>query len=382
MSTTNLGPLGHGHERPVVPVAHPAPPPQRQELQDRASADAVLNATGPDGAEIAFAVRVEQWLDQWIAEQEVRLGVARRNALDHIRDAGTALTRAAAHLDLVTGRVTTARTERDRLADITAGVAPGDDGGLWPARARTGQTPGREAVKDGLLYGGAALAEVELNYLALQILDRSPLETALLVAAIVLVNVLLPKQLGEMAARHRRAVTGRGRLVAGLVTGAALWLGVSVFVALVRTAFLLLPAGTSLELGAPVLLVDAGLSAELLTWGWLVVVLAVGLVVFFRAAARYNPYVGALRAATERTDTQERERVNATAAAQSAQLDAHRAWEALPALQTESEREQDRLVALAGEVVAHHRAELARHRTNPGVVAMRRSIAPTTEEQL
>jgi hypothetical protein len=363
----------HPFDRSAEP-AHPAPPPNREDLRDRAAAEAMLAATGPETSATAFASRVEQWLAQWLSAALTALGVARRDALDRIRDAGTALTRSTARLNLVLDRLATARAERDRLGDITDGRAPGDDGGRWPARARTGPRSRGALAVDVLIYGGAAVAEIGLNYLAFQLMGSSPWETAVLAAAIVLVNVLLPKQIGELLTRHRRAVLGRGRLLAGIVLGSLLWLAVSVFVALVRTAFLLLPAGAALDPGASALIVEAGLDAGVLTWGWLAVVLAVGLVVLFRAAARYNPYVTALRGATARVERLQEEKLDATAAAQDAQLQVQRAWEAHQSLQAAFDTEQARLTALAADTVAHHRAELDRLRSSAAVVALRRSI--------
>lgn len=355
-------------------LAHPAPPPSRVDLQDRATAEAMLAATGPDAGSTAFAEQVETWLGQWLSAALTVLGIARREALDRIRDAGTALSRATARVHLVLGRLADARAQRDRLAEIIDGRAPGDDGGRWPARARAGQRSRTATLVDVLIYGGAAVAEIGLNYLAFQLMGSSAWETAVLAAAIVLVNVLLPKQIGELLTRHRRAVLGRGRILAGIVLGSMLWLAVSVFVALVRTAYLVLPTGTTLGLDAPALIVEAGLSGELLTWGWLAVVLAVGLVVLFRAAARYNPYVSALRGATALVEELQQEKVDVSAAAHSAQLEVQRAWEAHQGLQDEFDAEHARLTALAGEVVAHHRAELDRLRSSAAVVALRRSI--------
>lgn len=355
-------------------LAHPAPPPNHEDLKDRAAAEAMLAATGPDDSGAAFAAQVESWLGQWLSAALTTLGVTRRDALDRIRDTGAALTRATASVNLVLGRLADARARRDRLAAITDGRAPGDDGGRWPARARAGQRRRTANLVDVLVYGGAAVAEIGLNYLAFQLMGSSAWETAVLAAAIVLVNVLLPKQIGELLTRHRRAVLGRGRILAGIVLGSALWVAVSLFVALVRTAYLVLPTGTTLGLDSPALIVEAGLSGELLTWGWLAVVLAVGLVVLFRAAARHNPYVPALRDAAALVEQLEQDLVDAGAAAQTAQLEVQRAWEAHQAVADEFDAERARLTALAAEVVAHHRAELDRHRSSAAVVALRRSI--------
>jgi hypothetical protein len=348
--------------------AQPTPPPNRSDLIIRARTDATLSATGPDTAERSFDRLVQQWLGQWVAEAQATLAAATAAALDRIRDAGAASTRARAHLDVALDELAAARAHHDHLADIVDGRVAGDDGGMWPARSRSSSRA--QVVVDVAIYGGAAVVEVGLNYLAFQIMGSSDWETAVLAAAIVLVNVLLPKKIGTMLVDHRRATTGRGRLLAAIVGATTLWVAVSLFVALVRTAFLTLPV----DPGTPALVVGAGLSPDLLTWGWLGVVLAVGAIVMAHAAARHNPYVKALREASERFARAQSAVVTTTGSAQQALLDEQRAACAPRALRKEYENECRRLTALAADVVALHHGELARLRASASVVELRRSL--------
>ncbi|MGQ0575314.1 MAG: hypothetical protein ACT4RN_14060 [Pseudonocardia sp.] len=363
-------PVPIGAARAEVVLAEPAPAPDRRHLVDRADAAALLDAPGFGGPGEGFAATVQSWLAQWLEEAERRTARARHAAREIVQDAGVALARAAAALDVAVERLQRGRLHRDRLEGIVAGTHPGDDGGRWPATERASADPRTERLMDVLWYGGAAVAEVGLNYLAFQIMGSSALETAVLAAAIVLVNVALPKQIGELFARLRRASGHRGRLVAAIVGGTALWVGVSLFVALVRTAFLMLPSGSSLEFGTPVPLIEAGLGGNVLTWGWLAVVLAIGVVVLLRAAGRYNPYVRPLRAARSEVTVGEAGLVDARAAAHAARLDADRAWRAYAALSAEHESERRRLVALAEEVVSRYRAECERHAVSPAVAEL------------
>lgn len=85
-----------------------------------------------------------------------------------------------------------------------------------------------------MIYLVAAVAEIALNYTAFQLMGNSLKETMVLSASIILVNVLLPKQLGELVTRVRRGRRDRGVLVAGLVAGTLLWVGVSLWNALVN----------------------------------------------------------------------------------------------------------------------------------------------------
>lgn len=73
---------------------------------------------------------------------------------------------------------------------------------------------------------------------------------------------------------------------------ATLWIGVTAFVAIVRTAYLVFP-----QLGRPALLTLAGVSPTALTAGWFAVSVAVGAAVLLRSMHGHNPYVAAWHAA-------------------------------------------------------------------------------------
>ncbi|MGH3838858.1 MAG: hypothetical protein ACRDSF_24660, partial [Pseudonocardiaceae bacterium] len=256
---------------------------------------------------------------------------------------------------------------RDRMHAIVHGTEPGDDGGHWPAQSRIDENRRWESLKDWGIYLGAAVAEVGLNYTAFQLMGSSLQETAVLAASIILVNVLLPKQLGELVTRVRRGRRGRGVLVAGLVGGAALWVGVSLFVAQIRTAYLLLPSASAAQTGGTSLLERAGIGPVTLTVGWLLVVLAVGTVVLIRSATRYNPYLKNLRAARVRVDKLRAALVATHGAVVAARLDAERARESEADLAEQWAGKRAEQDGLAVELKHHYQHYLARDLASPTV---------------
>jgi hypothetical protein len=151
----------------------------------------------------------------------------------------------------------------------------------------------RRRAADWAIYLAAAVAEIGLNYLAFRLMGATAVETALLAGAVVLVTVLLPKQLGALVATARRTRRWKGWPLVLMVAAAVLWVGTTLFVALVRTAYLLLPLGV----GQPLLTV-AGIEPTVLTVGWLAVALAVGLAVLLRSAHGHNPYAAAWHASS------------------------------------------------------------------------------------
>jgi hypothetical protein len=188
-----------------------------------------------------------------------------------------------------------------------------------------------------------------------------------LAASIILVNVLLPKQLGELVTRVRRGRRGRGVLVAGLVGGAVLWVGVSLFVAQIRTAYLLLPSASAAQTGGTSLLERAGIDAVTLTTGWLLVVLAVGAVVLIRSATRYNPYLKNLRAAAAQVDKLRAALVATHGEVVAARLDVERARDSEADLAEQWAGKRAEQDGLAAELKHHYQHYLARDLANPMV---------------
>ncbi|HKR50335.1 MAG TPA: hypothetical protein VJT72_12290, partial [Pseudonocardiaceae bacterium] len=250
---------------------------------------------GVHGHPLIMENKIDRWHHRWSAEAELRQHLDRRRI--HLFHRGATCKQATGEQieDHLEQDLRDACAYRDRMRGVVTGTEPGDDGGHWPAQSRIDENRRWEALKDWGIYLGAAVAEVGLNYTAFQLMGSSLQETAVLAASIILVNVLLPKQLGELVTRVRRARRGRSALVAGLVGGAVLWLGVSLFVAQIRTAYLLLPSASAARTGGTSLLERAGIGPVTLTVGWLLVVLAVGTVVLIRSATRYNPYLKNLR---------------------------------------------------------------------------------------
>lgn len=284
------------------------PPADGETLRDLVESDARGDAASgmydtnlaAHGHPLLMEQKIDRWNHQWSAEAELRQHSDRKK----LEQLGRNLTRRHAterktreHLEQ---ELADACAYRDRMQRVVDGTETGDDGGYWPARSRVDENQRAEAGKDWALYIAAALAEVGLNYAAFQLMGSSLAETAVLAASVILVTVLLPKQLGELIIRAHRARRGRTVLLGGVAIAASLWVGVAVFIGLVRTAYLLLPSALAVQAGQPSLLERAGLGPVVLTIGWLLVVLGVGSVVLIRSALRYNPYLRNLRRANAR----------------------------------------------------------------------------------
>jgi hypothetical protein len=265
---------------------------------------------------------VDRWVDQQLARVEAARSAAAERGRARIREADAAEAVADEHRRRADAAAADAERHRDVLGAVLRGERRGDDGGDWSDRSRMDEKPRRGQVVDGLVYGAAIVTDVGINYLALRLMGATPLETALLAAAVVLVSVLLPKQLGVMITTARRSGRWSGWPLAAMLTTSGLWVTVLVFVALVRTAYLLLPPRAGAMIGRPALLTVAGISPTTLTVGWLAVALAIGLAVLLRSAHRHNPYVAAWHAAVARAarlvEARSAERAEAERAAEAA----------------------------------------------------------------
>ncbi|MGH3901306.1 MAG: hypothetical protein ACRDTA_24260 [Pseudonocardiaceae bacterium] len=374
------------HREPWVPVSSqdglhvvagpdPGPEVDGATLRDLVEAEARKDAAsgmydvnlGTHGHPLIMENKIDRWHHRWSAAAEMRQHRDRKRV--HLLHRGATCKQATGEktADHLEQDLRDACTYRDRMQGVVNGTEPGDDGGHWPAQSRINENRRWESGKDWGIYLGAAFAEVGLNYTAFQLMGSSLQETAVLAASIILVNVLLPKQLGELVTRVRRGRRGRSVLVAGLVGGAALWVGVSWFVAQIRTAYLLLPSASAAQTGGTSLLERAGIGPVTLTVGWLLVVLAVGTVVLIRSATRYNPYLKNLRAARARVDKLRAALVATHGEVVAAQVDAEhaRASEADLAEQWAGKRaEQD---GLAAELKHHYQHYLVRDLGNPMV---------------
>ncbi len=243
---------------------------------------------------------VHREIDRWAEQRLARIDAARTEAENaaraRIREADAAEAASDERRARADDDASAAERRHADLGAVLRGEQPGDDGGDWSDRDRMGENRRRRTTVDALIYGAAAVAEIGLNYLAFRLMGTTPVETALLAAAVVLVTVLLPKQLGVMVTVVRRTRRWKGWPLALLLAGTVLWAGAVVFVAIIRTAYLLLP-----QLGRPALLAVAGVGPVVLTLGWTAVALAVGLAVLLRSAHRHNPYVSAWHRAVGET---------------------------------------------------------------------------------
>ncbi|MGH3872985.1 MAG: hypothetical protein ACRDSR_16010 [Pseudonocardiaceae bacterium] len=353
----------------------PGPEIDRTALRDLVESEAHKDAAsgmydanlGVHGHPLIMENQIDRWHHRWSAEAELRQH--RDRSRMHLLHRGATCQQATGEQteDHLEQDLRDAIAYRDRMQGVVNGTEPGDDGGHWPAQSRINESRRWECVKDWGIYLGAAFAEIGLNYTAFQLMGSSLQETAVLAASIILVNVLLPKQLGELLTRVRRAQRGRGVLVAGLTIGAALWVGVSLFVAQIRTAYLLLPSASAARTGGTSLLERAGIGAATLTAGWLAVVLAVGVVVMIRSATRYNPYLKNLRAARARVDKLRAALVATHGAVVAARLDAERARESEADLAEQWAGKRAEQDGLAAELKHHYQHHLARDLGNPMV---------------
>lgn len=358
-------------------VAGPDPGPDVDEgaLRDFVETEARKDAAsgmydvnlGTHGHPLIMEHKIDRWNHRWSAETEMRQQNDRKNAHRLYRRATRSHATGERTENHLERDLQAAGAYRDRMEGIVAGTEPGDDGGHWPAESRIDENRRGEALKDWAIYLGAAFAEIGLNYTAFQLMGSSLQETAVLAMSIILVNVLLPKQLGELVARARRARHGRGLLIAGLVGGAFLWVGVSLFVALVRTAYLLLPTAAAQQTGATSLLERAGIGAMTLTLGWLLVVLAVGTVVLLRSATRYNPYLKNLRVARARVERLQAELVDKHGDVVVARFDLERAGELEAGLAEQWAGKRAEQDGFAAELKHHYQHHLTRDLANPTI---------------
>lgn len=357
-------------------VAGPDPGPAIDEaiLRDFVEAEARQDAAsdmydvnlGAHGHPLIMENKIDRWNHRWSAEAEMRQHKDRATAQLLYRSAVRKHAAAEQAENQLEQDLQDACACRNRMQSIVDGAAPGDDGGYWPAQNRIDENRRGESIKDWLIYLGAAVAEIGLNYTAFQLMGNSLQETMVLAASIILVNVLLPKQLGELVTRVRRGRQNRGVLVAGLVTGTLLWVGVSLFVAQIRTAYLLSqPSGA--ELGGTSLLERAGIGWGTLTLGWLLVVLAIGAVVLIRSASRYNPYVKNLRAAQIRVNKLRAELVAKHTDLVATSFDVERARESEADLAEQWAGKRAAQDGFAAELKHHYQHHLVRHLANPTV---------------
>lgn len=260
--------------------------------------------------------QIDQWAQQRLAQIESARTAADDDARARVRAAEAELATAEERRDHAQDVAAEAERRRGQLAAVLRGGQRDTAIGDWSDPARMEERPWRGRLVDAAVYGAAAVAEVSLNYLAFQLMGADRLETAALAAAVVLVAVLLPKQIGALLATARRTGRWAGWPLGLMATATALWLAVSVFTAVVRTAYLLLPAGSGVA--RPALLAVAGLGRTPLTLGWLAVAMAVGAAVLLRSYHRHNPYARAWHRARAAAEEAAAERSGRRAAAEDA----------------------------------------------------------------
>ncbi|MHA6780107.1 hypothetical protein ACVGOW_03780 [Pseudonocardia saturnea] len=331
------------------------------EVEMQAFHDGQADWTQVDAADVPPGPARRQ-IEQWAEQREAQVGAAGAAeadlALRRVRDAEAAERAAALAVADAAREVGAAEQQRTRLRRILRGELRADDGGDWADTTRLSEDPRRGRIVDVLVYGAAAVADAGLNFLAFRIMGASTVETAVLAAAVVLVTVVLPKQLGEVVTTARRTGRWKGWPLALMTGGAALWVATALFAAVLRTAYLLLPTAV----GRPTLLVVAGVGSTALTLGWLGVAVAIGAVVFLRSARRYNPSATAWH------------ENSAQLTALRTSLAARRGAETAAAGRTASERDQldavgrrvepliDECRAVAAELVARYELQIARQR--------------------
>ncbi|MGA9690540.1 MAG: hypothetical protein WBR33_03610 [Pseudonocardiaceae bacterium] len=357
-------------------VAGPDPGVEVNEaaLRDFVEAEAVKDAAsdmydvnlGTHGHPLIMENKIARWNHRWSAEAEIRQHKDRRTAQLLHRAAIRKHAAGEQAVHRLEQDLQDACAYREHMQSVVDGAEPGDDGGYWPAQSRIDENRRGECIKDWMIYLGAAIAEVGLNYTAFQLMGNSLKETMVLSASIILVNVLLPKQLGELVTRVRRGRQGRGVLIAGLLTGTLLWVGVSLFVAQIRTAYLLRQSSDA-QPGDTSLLERAGIGWGTLTIGWLLVVLAIGTVVLIRSATRYNPYLKNFRAARLRCDKLRAELVGKHTDVVVAGFDVERARESEADLADQWAGKRAAQDGFAAELKHHYQHHLVRNLANPTV---------------
>jgi hypothetical protein len=144
-----------------------------------------------------------------------------------------------------------------------------------------------------------------------------------------------------------------------------LWVGVSLFVAQVRTAYLLRPGDG--QPGETSLLERAGIGWGTLTVGWVLVVLAIGTIVLIRSAIRYNPYVRNLRAARIRVNDLRAELVAKRTELVVAGFDVEHARQLEADLAEQWAGKRAAQDGFAAELKHHYQHHLVRNLANPTV---------------
>ncbi|WP_214403004.1 hypothetical protein [Pseudonocardia lacus] len=306
---------------------------------------------------------IDRWADQRLAQIAAARSADEQEARARIRTADAAEAAADERRALADAAAAGAERRQEEIAAVLRGERAGDDGGDWSDRDRMTEDRSRQRLVDCAIYGAAGVAEIGLNYLAFRLMGATPAETALLAGAVVLVTVLLPKQLGTLVTTARRTRRWTGWPLVLMVCAAVLWVGVTAFVAVVRTAYLLLPLPVGTSVARPLLAV-AGIEPMWLTVGWLAVALAVGLAVLLRSAHRHNPYAAAWHAAATEVE-------RLAAARSQARDDAGRAAEhtaherdALRAVAERYAPPADECRALAAELKDRYVHALGRRRTS------------------
>jgi hypothetical protein len=319
---------------------------------------------------------VDRWAEQRLARIDAARADAEAAARARIREADATEAATDERRARADDEAAAAGRRQAGIEAVLRGEKPGDDGGGWADSDRMGENRRRRKAVDLLIYGAAAVAEVGLNYLAFRLMGTTPVETALLAAAVVLVTVLLPKQLGAMVTTARRTGRWRGWPLVSLLAGTQLWVAAVVFVAVIRTAYLLLPQQVGATIGRPALLAVAGVGPLVLTLGWTAVALAVGLAVLLRSAHRHNPYASAWHRAVGEAQRLAVVRSERRAAAERAAERAARERDALREAGTRFVPLSDECRALAAELKDRYVHTLGRRRASVEQLGLPRPTRP------
>lgn len=339
------------------------PDHERRLVERHAAADAAADWSGvapqdcpPHGADRA--------IDQWTQRQVAQAGHTHAAAVSASRDRIAALAAEGQRREREAeeARSTESRTVRgrDQLTAVLSGDRRGRDDGDWEDPGRMSEKPWLAAAVGALIYAAAAVADAGLNYLAFRVMGVSPVETVILAAGVVMVTVLLPKQIGEMLEAHRRGARGTTRRNVLMLVAGTLWLGVSLFTAVIRTNYLMLPAGLGTGAERPSLPELAGVAPAILVAGWLVVALAIGLVVLVHAKRRYNPVVRPWRDAVRSARTAHTETVRLRWESDRASHDLGVARDELTALDSARDRDVEICRAFGDELKQVYRSAYLR----------------------
>lgn len=322
-------------------------------------------AAGAHGLPTSMEHMIDRWKHRWSAEAEV---AQQRDRSENVIRTRAAVRRLAVERQSNNHHrqeLEEALEERDRLRRSHAATWRDEDGGDSPTMVQAGDDGRSDRAKDWLLYTAVGVSELGLNYTAFKLMGGSLHETAVLAASIILASVLLPKQIGELTMRLWRARGNRRLLAVALAGAVTLWVGVCVFVALVRTAYLLLPSSAASSAGSDSLLERAGLGSVILTVGWTLVTLAVGSVALLRAASRYQPRLREIRRADARVAKAREELALRCGDEAVAAFDLERSAESEGKLAQQWAGKQAALEGLSAELKHQYRHQLARELGNP-----------------